>query len=130
MKVACCAVVWKYDGVSRKVLALESSKGRGLTIPGGKWEEGVDRTYRECAARETLEETGIIVNPTDGKLVFNGLSSNHKKYMYIFEFESYQGELRNSGEGKPLWVPQSELLLQGEDHLYRRVYDLIFELED
>jgi 8-oxo-dGTP pyrophosphatase MutT (NUDIX family) len=51
---------------------LKCSKGRGIILPGGKWEEG--ETYTQTAIRETKEETGLIVqNP---KFLYSGMSSD------------------------------------------------------
>lgn len=126
MKVACVSIVRFGPQKPRQILMMNCGKGRGITLPGGKFEEGVDYTYRECVARETLEETGIILNPMEGKLIFSGLTSNHNKQLYVFLFEQWKGKLTDTPEGQPFWSDYTELVMQGKEHKYRRVYDLIF----
>jgi len=43
---------------SEGFISIECAKGRGIILPGGKWEEG--ETFKETALRELKEETGII----------------------------------------------------------------------
>lgn len=59
MILACVTLVpanQQWDGDFRQVAAIDCAKGRGLILPGGKWEEG--ELFEETAYREFTEETG------------------------------------------------------------------------
>lgn len=62
IKTGSCALVFDGNSVSGNVLVINCAKGRGYTLPGGKWEPG--ETFADTALRELKEETGLI-----GKLI-------------------------------------------------------------
>lgn len=76
---------------------LDCAKGRGITLPGGKWEEG--EKFSATAERELFEETGI-----DGvakQLIFAGMNVDGW-FCYVFEVEplSLSARVDESAEGK------------------------------
>jgi 8-oxo-dGTP diphosphatase len=79
-------------------------------LPGGKQE--VDETPQQAAIREYFEETGIkVVNPKL-KIVatHNHYYKNRVYIVYIFVAQEFSGELKESDEGKPMWMKLEALL--------------------
>lgn len=117
-KIGCCALV--FDPNTLKVLALECSKGRGLTIPGGKWEEG--ETFREGALRELQEETGLKAT-TSPELIYHGMNvDNWYSYVYLVKYNGE--EIYETPEGKPVWVDKDTLI---QNSTFKAFYDAMFE---
>ncbi len=69
--IGCITVIPNYDG---GFIGLDCSKGRGLILPGGKWEK--NETYHEAAAREALEEVGIRLDPQKLRYLWHGPSGH------------------------------------------------------
>jgi len=110
---ACCLVT-RDD----KVLSV-SRPGResALALPGGKREPG--ESDRTTAARETWEETGIIVMNLSS--LFEGECEGY--WCTCFEAESFFGEPRNRGEGLVSWVYPAQLLQGAFQEFNRKVFD-------
>nr|WP_091070882.1 8-oxo-dGTP diphosphatase [Paenibacillus sp. NFR01] len=101
-----CLIIGK-DGL----LLLDRQHGdfRGFIAPGGRVE------FREspiqCAIREVKEETGLDVSHLQFKGIAEYMNPGDERYM-IFNYITYEysGELKTeSREGKPSWIPLSEL---------------------
>lgn len=85
------------------------------TIPGGK----VDRDERlpEAAAREVQEETGLVLDPDDLKLVHTvqvaeGWDGKGGFMLFVFAATAWRGTLTNREPGKHLgvaWSPATDL---------------------
>lgn len=100
--IGCCCWVPKYqEGI--KVLAIDCAKGRGIILPGGKFERGTDKTFADAARRELLEETGVKAGFMS--LLFQGMSPDNY-YIYCFLVHTYNDAkmLESTPEGKPMWV--------------------------
>src|SRR5262245_12754349 len=67
MSSACCAVL---DDDGRLLLQQRGDRGGPWGLPGGAMEVG--ETVAECAVRETLEETGLLVEPQELVGVYAG----------------------------------------------------------
>jgi ADP-ribose pyrophosphatase YjhB (NUDIX family) len=87
---------------------------RLYTVPGGKLEEG--ETPEQRMRLECPQETGLKVKSLDliGTVLFNNKYRTFKDwknpedyFCYVFRGEVYEGELRETEEGKPLWVPKN-----------------------
>ena len=119
-KIGCCGIVPQGE---RVILAIECAKGRGLVLPGGKFDITNDISYKTCAAREVYEETGVIVNNRGSRLVHCSLCFDGY-FVYFFRFPSYQYEsLLPNREGVPKWVTIKELM---DNSMYAADYDLLF----
>lgn len=104
-RIACVSIVETMPG---KFVGLRCSKGRGLILPGGKWEPG--ELFTQTASRELLEETGLVA--INHRLVFQSISSDG---YYVFAFETKVRDLDEmmprTREGQVLaYVTWSELM--------------------
>lgn len=118
MKIGCIAIVpWEGGGY----LGMQCSKGRGLILPGGKYEPS-DGTYEQTATRELMEETGVFCPAEQMKFLFQGPSITDEYWVIAFLAEMGMGPLKESGEGRPQRVVKSQLLLSN----FRAYYSLLF----
>jgi 8-oxo-dGTP diphosphatase len=103
------------------VLAVSRKDDRTkFGLPGGKVDPG--ETVRQCAVRETHEETGLLVHVV--RKVFDGLCEGevpHDTACYLAMAEDWSGETKESG--KVEWVSW-DVLFRGPFSKYNRaVYD-------
>ena len=91
-----------------KVLMINFSKkwGQVYAPPGGKFEAG--ETPLDCILREYYEETGLtLINPK-----LQGISYWHDVYegiIFIFVAEKFEGNIKESEEGKLEWIDINDL---------------------
>jgi 8-oxo-dGTP diphosphatase len=90
------------------VLVIERSDGRGLSFPGGltwPWE-----TAEQAMVREVLEETGLRVNQSSLLCEYKTAAeaSDVPCALSVFLAEA-TGELIDSWEGLPRWLPPNQL---------------------
>ncbi|MBN2859698.1 MAG: 8-oxo-dGTP diphosphatase [Sphaerochaetaceae bacterium] len=102
-------LLYLFDG--DKVLLIDKKTGLGkgmVNAPGGHVEEG--ETAREAAMREITEETGLSVPSVDykGKLEFQFVDGLRMRGYIFFAYE-HSGELIETEEADPFWVPVTEL---------------------
>lgn len=119
----------------KKGKRLDDPNSGFYTLPGGKlknMEMGLsDKGRLECAVRETKEETGIIpLYPTlrgvilfdNSERVFSDWRKPEDFLVYMFEASHYSGELKETDEGTPLWIPENEIPMlpknPGDDRMY------------
>lgn len=102
------------------VLVIDRSDGRGLSFPGGlawPWE-----TAEQTMRRELLEETGLQIEKAS--LLFEyRTSADVRCILSVFEAET-SGNLADSWEGSPLWLPFSEIrpsLLPSQKEIVDRI---------
>lgn len=89
---------------NNQILVIDSDKNRGYSLPFGKKDE--KETLQECAIRETLEETGYIVE------ILEPLVETIKQYgqrEVCFAARIIGGQLTKSNEGPPLWVAMRDI---------------------
>ena len=81
----------------KKQQDIHKGKWNGL---GGKFEPG--ETPEECARREVLEESGLIVEKMNlkGLLTFPMFDGKKDWYVFVFVIEAFSVSLIDSPEGK------------------------------
>ena len=114
LRQAVCVIV--HDEEDGKVATIHYandswSRTPAWTIPGGKVEEG--ERLDEAAARELLEETGLVVAAEDLRLVHTvqvrqGWDGQGAFLLSVFAATAWQGTLTNTEPDKHLEVVWSE----------------------
>jgi 8-oxo-dGTP pyrophosphatase MutT (NUDIX family) len=87
------------------ILVVERSDGRGLSLPGGfthPWE-----TPEQAVVRETVEETGLRVSQSTFLFEYQ-TTLDVPCVITVFQLEA-SGELHDSWEGSPRWLPLTEI---------------------
>ena len=76
---------------------------------GGKFESG--ESPFDCARREVLEETGLLVNALKYRGIVTFVSDKYgTEYMHLFTATDYDGEIDyNCNEGVLEWVKKTEI---------------------
>ena len=103
-----------------RFLVIDRSDGRGLSFPGGlahPWE-----TAEQALVREVSEETGLSVKGA-ARLFSYDASHEVPCSITVFAVEA-EGELRESWEGSPTWLPVSEIqptLLKSQQKIVERL---------
>lgn len=84
-------------------------EGKWISV-GGKLEAG--ETPDECAKREILEETGLVVKSMDfkGVITFPDFTPGDDWYTYVFKVTEFSGQVIDCVEGTLEWVSYDEVL--------------------
>jgi len=90
----------------KKANDMHLGKWNGL---GGKFEAG--ESPEQCAAREILEESGLVVSRLilKGFITFPGFANDEDWYAFVFVAPEFTGELIDSPEGILEWIDDSRL---------------------
>lgn len=96
---------------------MQCAKGRGLTLPGGKHEP--PETYKEAAARELEEETGLIA--INQEFLYQGPNFTDGYTVMCFLTEVKDMNFRDTDEGKPLITTWDRLISESEFKSYYEV---------
>ncbi len=102
-------LLYLFDGDKVLLINKKTGLGKGLVnAPGGHVEEG--ETAKEAAMREITEETGLTVPSVEykGKLEFQFIDGLRMRGFIFFAYE-HTGELIETDEADPFWVPVSEM---------------------
>ena len=87
------------------MLVIDRNDGRGISFPGGlawPWENS-----EACARREVSEETGLEVTSAVQLFEYHSTAEIPVR-VTVFAME-IAGELKDSWEGAPVWLPLSEI---------------------
>ena len=103
-----CVVSDSEDNILLKYANSGVSEGM-WNFPGGHLEN--DENHEQCARREVLEETGLVLN----SMAYHGIITRYKdgiKHMvHVLSSNDFSGESRSSEEGEVRWFKRNELPL-------------------
>ena len=98
-----------YD--EKKVLVQEKTGTKyegGLVFPGGHVEEG--ESLRDSVIREIREETGLVIkNPQPCGFKDWILEDGTRYIVLLYKTDQFEGELKNSREGKVSWLDRNDI---------------------
>ena len=98
-----------YD--EKKVLVQEKTGTKyegGLVFPGGHVEEG--ESLRDSVIREIREETGLVIkNPQPCGFKDWILEDGTRYIVILYKTDQFEGELKNSREGKVFWLDRNDI---------------------
>ena len=110
MIIGCVTLVpinQQWDKDFRQVAAIECSKGRGITLPGGRWEEG--EFFEYTAFREFREETDQDLCGLP-KLLYQGYcEKDNFCYTFLGKIGDYYSN-KVTKEGVTRWALWGDLL--------------------
>lgn len=81
---------------------------KGLCLPGGHVEKG--EAFTEAAIRETLEETGLLIEAPRLCGVKQFQTKTDARYVvFFYKSDRYTGTVHSSEEGEVFWIAREEL---------------------
>lgn len=129
-RTAGVSVILKDSPVS-SVLLIRRAEHQGdpwsgqIAFPGGKMQPG-DRTARDAAVRETLEEVGVNLGQGADFLGYAGITATHTGSMdvvpSVFELKTDAKLVLNAEVASHRWVGIGELLAPGARGVYPLTY--------
>lgn len=123
MIIGCVTLVpvkpqWSKD--FRQVAGINCHKGRGIILPGGKWEEGQE-LFEEAAQREFLEETRQHLKGLP-KLLWQGFTlRGNYTYCFLGECPRFQAHVKSPEGDETRYALWADLLKSD----FRAYYSLL-----
>jgi 8-oxo-dGTP pyrophosphatase MutT (NUDIX family) len=107
IKIGCIAVIPYQDAF----LGIQCKKGRGIILPGGRYEPEKDASYHATAVREAEEECGVLLS--EAFLKYITCQPDGGDFMtYAFYAELSAGTPRETAEGIPCVATWHNLIYQ------------------
>ncbi len=125
-KIGCVAIIPHLNSEKLRYFdGINCAKGRGVILPGGGWEPEKDKSFQECAAREALEETGLICDPTKMKYIWHG-PDGFGYTVFGFLCTGVKGTPIVTNEGSPVIAHREDLY----NSKFGAWYRILFEVMD
>lgn len=108
IKIGCVAIVPHESG--KGFHGIRCGKGRGIILPGGRYEKDVDLTYHHTACRELFEEMGLVTTPEDLEYLWHGPDGGDF-ITFAFLVKRYSGVPQETKEGIPVHADWNDLMV-------------------
>lgn len=101
------------------------NKDKWIGVGGGFWE---DESPEDCARRETLEETGLILDRLSLRSVVTFvIEGGTCEQMFVFTTKHFHGNVKTCDEGVLEWIAKDKLLgmdiWEGDKIFLRKIAD-------
>jgi ADP-ribose pyrophosphatase YjhB (NUDIX family) len=120
--IGCVALV--EQGNSDWYVGIQCKKGRGIILPGGKYDSNIDQTYHHTACRELREETGLVAEAKDLEYVWHG-PDGFDHITFAFIVHKYSGKAIETPEGCPVKACWNDLMQSKFGGWYAVLRDVI-----
>lgn len=96
-----------------------------LVAPGGKKEN--DEGIEDCIRREILEETGLIINNPELRVVTTEVGpENYNWILFIYICRDFKGKVRASDEGNLVWVDADHMINERLSEIDKEILPYVF----
>lgn len=125
MKIVGCTVI--YNEHNEVLCVSRKTDHADFGLPGGKMEQEDMEDPRFAACRETHEETGIVLLPSDLTLVY---ARHHDGYMtYTYMTNKYYGEINHNEPHVVKWGSFDDLIAGSFGEYNHNVLESILDLK-
>lgn len=125
MKVVGCTVI--YNELNQVLCVSRKTDHTDFGLPGGKMEDEDMSDPRFAACRETEEETGIVLLPSDLTLVY---ACHHDGFMtYTYMANKHYGEINHNEPHIVKWGSFQDLIAGSFGEYNKNVLDSISDMK-